>query len=298
METDVFISYSSKDKIVADAICHSLEERGISCWMAPRDVMPGETYAHQIVQAIKNCSLVVLVLSPNANHSEHVVNEIDSAFTARKPIVPFVIEETTVNDDLNYYLGRKHWLIAYPDYREKTESLVETILRLSHRDNQALNNGTECVPVKRESAIPEQNLPPTLSFSYQDKTLWFFLSPDKTFYIGNLQSRKKDLSWIAFNENKEVFAAALMAGAAGFAGVSLGLLLPVAAGLVFLRRFFHNGNKMAADSYLCQILSKATGYKFDLPSDEEKQAAIESARPYCVVIRVKDNPALMALAES
>ena len=36
---DVFISYSSKDKHVADAVCVALEQHGIRCWLAPRDIV-------------------------------------------------------------------------------------------------------------------------------------------------------------------------------------------------------------------------------------------------------------------
>ena len=34
MAHDVFISYSTKDKVIADAICANLENRGIRCWIA------------------------------------------------------------------------------------------------------------------------------------------------------------------------------------------------------------------------------------------------------------------------
>ncbi|MBP5493609.1 MAG: toll/interleukin-1 receptor domain-containing protein, partial [Lachnospiraceae bacterium] len=37
---DVFISYSSKNKNVADAIVAEFESSGIKCWYAPRDIMP------------------------------------------------------------------------------------------------------------------------------------------------------------------------------------------------------------------------------------------------------------------
>ena len=44
MKADVFISHSSKDKHVADAICAVLERRGLRCWIAPRDVTPGASW--------------------------------------------------------------------------------------------------------------------------------------------------------------------------------------------------------------------------------------------------------------
>ena len=40
MALDVFISYSSLDKATADAVCNQLESAGISCWIAPRDILP------------------------------------------------------------------------------------------------------------------------------------------------------------------------------------------------------------------------------------------------------------------
>ena len=53
MAHDVFISYSVKDKNVADAVCANLEAGGIRCWIAPRDVGTGGTWAEEIVQAIR-----------------------------------------------------------------------------------------------------------------------------------------------------------------------------------------------------------------------------------------------------
>ena len=35
----VFISYSSANKGIADATCHILEECGIPCWIAPRNII-------------------------------------------------------------------------------------------------------------------------------------------------------------------------------------------------------------------------------------------------------------------
>src|SRR5713101_8280389 len=48
MAHDVFISYSSKDKPVADAVCAGLEGRGIRCWAAPRDILPGSDWGAAI----------------------------------------------------------------------------------------------------------------------------------------------------------------------------------------------------------------------------------------------------------
>ena len=53
---DVFISHSSKDKKLADRICDELEERGISCRIAPRDITPGKEWAGEISASGLCCS--------------------------------------------------------------------------------------------------------------------------------------------------------------------------------------------------------------------------------------------------
>ena len=70
--SQVFISYASQDVAVADTIVATLERHGLRCWIAPRDVVPGESYAGAIVHAIDATKLIVLVLSEHANTSEFV----------------------------------------------------------------------------------------------------------------------------------------------------------------------------------------------------------------------------------
>ena len=41
MAHDVFLSHSVKDKAVAEAIVARLEAESVTCWIAPRDVVPG-----------------------------------------------------------------------------------------------------------------------------------------------------------------------------------------------------------------------------------------------------------------
>ncbi len=41
----VFISYSSRDKLVADKVCSGLEGSGFRCWIAPPDITPGKAAA-------------------------------------------------------------------------------------------------------------------------------------------------------------------------------------------------------------------------------------------------------------
>ena len=64
MAHDILISYSSKDKPTADAVCAVLESTGIRCWIAPRNVSAGQNHGESIVGAIKGARVMVLVFPP------------------------------------------------------------------------------------------------------------------------------------------------------------------------------------------------------------------------------------------
>ncbi|WP_255421378.1 MULTISPECIES: toll/interleukin-1 receptor domain-containing protein [Bacteroides] len=55
MKYDFFISYSSKDSGVVFEVCVMLEAVGVTCWIAPRNVFDGKSYAREIIEAMTNC---------------------------------------------------------------------------------------------------------------------------------------------------------------------------------------------------------------------------------------------------
>jgi hypothetical protein len=69
---DVFSSCASQDAAVANSIVESLEQQGLRCWLAPRDVKPGAQYADAIVGAINEAGAVVLLVSQSAVESSRV----------------------------------------------------------------------------------------------------------------------------------------------------------------------------------------------------------------------------------
>ena len=112
MAQEIFISHSSEDKATAGAVCGALEDAGLSCWIAPRDVRPGKFFPGEIKRAIERCRVMVLIFSAHSNGSSHVLREIDFATRAHAHIVNFRIEQVPVSDDLDYFLALPHWLDA------------------------------------------------------------------------------------------------------------------------------------------------------------------------------------------
>lgn len=136
MSFDVFISYSSKDKPVADATCAALEAAQVRCWIAPRDVLPGADWSAAIIDALDSCRAIVLIFSANANESPQIRNEIARAVHRGLPIIPVRIENIDPVKSLAYFMGAVHWLDALsPPLEQHLQRLVasvKTILKLTY----------------------------------------------------------------------------------------------------------------------------------------------------------------------
>ena len=131
MAHDVFISYSSKDKNIADAVCAKLEGEKIRCWIAPRDIPPGDSWAGTIVDAITDSKVFVLVFSDGANQSQQVIREVGEAVDNGIPIVPLRIEDVKPSKEMRYYIKSIHWLDAMtPPLQKHLQKLTHTVQAL------------------------------------------------------------------------------------------------------------------------------------------------------------------------
>jgi TolB-like protein len=110
----IFISYASQDAALANAVVGVLERAGLACWIAPRDVEPGALYAGEIVRAINESSLVVLVLSAQSVTSTHVGKELERASSKRRRIIALRTDAAVLPDAFEYFLSESHWIEVGP----------------------------------------------------------------------------------------------------------------------------------------------------------------------------------------
>ncbi|MDA8049107.1 MAG: toll/interleukin-1 receptor domain-containing protein [Rhodospirillales bacterium] len=129
MARDVFISYSSKDKPTADAACAKLEERGIRCWIAPRDILPGADWSSSIIDAINGARAMVLVFSANANASQQIKREVERVVHKGIPIIPLRIENVAPENSLEYFISTPHWLDAFSPPLEHHLAYLADVIR-------------------------------------------------------------------------------------------------------------------------------------------------------------------------
>lgn len=112
---DIFVSYSSKDKAVADALVHFLEGYKCRCWYAPRDIKPGSEYADSISDAIESARFCVFIVSADSAESMYCRKEINWALHNGRTVIPFRIEEIKLSGSLGLYLNDIHWIDAFPE---------------------------------------------------------------------------------------------------------------------------------------------------------------------------------------
>lgn len=142
--SDVFISHSSKDKAIADKVVAYLEERGVSCWIAPRNIVPGSDWAASISTAITSSKCFLLIYSRNSAESDQVPRELTLAEDEKSVfVIPYKIDDTPLKDSFKYYLSNSHWISA--DYSKNSfnlEALYNFIIGITGKTVQNITNNT------------------------------------------------------------------------------------------------------------------------------------------------------------
>ncbi|MBW6500290.1 MAG: TIR domain-containing protein [Bacteroidales bacterium] len=213
MAHDVFISYSSVDKTAADTVCSILEQNGISCWIAPRDITPGLDFAEAIIDGIKSSKLFILIYSSNSNNSKQVIREVDRAVHLGLPVINLRLEDIPLSKQLEYYLSSVHWLDAktppLEDHINKLSGVVKILLRKDGAREEDLEKAIRdgilqvgqdkksiaVLPFKNISNDPEQEY-------FSDGMMEEIL--DRLFKIGDLKVISRTSSMHYKNSDKSI----------------------------------------------------------------------------------------------
>ena len=105
---DVFVSHASQDAALAIRIVENLEQHGIKCWISPSDVT--RQCADEIVGAINEAKILVLVLSEFAVTSPHVGREIEQAASKRRRIIGLRTDAAPLTRSFEYFLSESQWI--------------------------------------------------------------------------------------------------------------------------------------------------------------------------------------------
>lgn len=125
MAVDVFISFSSADRDLAERIYDRLLKFGMSPWMSSRDIQPGMDYQGSIVDAIQQAKVVLLVFSSQANHSAEVVKELSLAST--KLVIPARIEDVLPEGAFRYQISNRQFYDLFEDFDRRLDGLCSHV---------------------------------------------------------------------------------------------------------------------------------------------------------------------------
>lgn len=163
IKNDGFVSFSSKDYEVVKKIVDTLNQRyGFKLWMCSKDLFGGEEYFAIIPHEIRDAKIFLFMYSQNSLASKEVKNEVMIAHRADKVIIPFLMDNSDLEDSgveyflvtLNYVDGTKPTLDGRID--DLSQSIYAALSKFSD---------TSHIHVKfREKLLPSKQVIPTKRF--------------------------------------------------------------------------------------------------------------------------------------
>jgi hypothetical protein len=116
----VFVSHVAEDAATGWELAGALEEAGYTTWFYERDRLPRPPYVIQILQAIAQSMVVLVLVSTAALGSWQVDRDIFQAFTTQEAMVPVLIGIT--HEEVRHrhrewvlMFGPATWLSLPPD---------------------------------------------------------------------------------------------------------------------------------------------------------------------------------------
>jgi hypothetical protein len=152
MARDVFISYKTEDREAAERLCAALERENISCWMAPRDIPPGQEWAASIVAGLQRSRSFVLLLSSHSTTARQIAREAELADKQNLPIITFRLEDVQPPNELLYFLGNLQWVDGFGGQFDSAATRLAGVIRNS--PNYPAPESTIGVPPRPAAPAP------------------------------------------------------------------------------------------------------------------------------------------------
>jgi hypothetical protein len=85
-----FISYSRADSDFVIKLAQDRRQAGVSVWLDQIDISPGERWDKSVQNALKNCSSLLVVYSPNSVASDNVMDEVYYVLGEKRKVIPIL----------------------------------------------------------------------------------------------------------------------------------------------------------------------------------------------------------------
>jgi hypothetical protein len=108
----IFISYAHADSEKVFAEIKRFNEAGYNVWY-DEGIAPGNEWTDEIADALADCAVFVVMITPTSASRENVMNEINFALDEKKPFIAIHLEETELKRGLKLQIGSKQAILKY-----------------------------------------------------------------------------------------------------------------------------------------------------------------------------------------
>ncbi len=132
--TQVFISYSETDKHFMWRIRQTLMREGFTVWTNKTDIQTGTGFQEEINKGIEQADNLLYLISPDSIQSKYCQAELECAFANNKHIIPFLIQETDL-EQLSPQL-RSLQVINFTDHEDEEQYCIDSnkLLKILSQD--------------------------------------------------------------------------------------------------------------------------------------------------------------------
>ena len=190
-EPYIFVSYAHADAARVFKEIARLNEAGFHVWY-DEGIAPGNEWTDEIADALANCAVFVVMLTPVSAPRENVQNEINFALDEKKPFLAGHLEEAVLRRGLKLQIGTKQAILKYSmSEDEYLYKMTEALARFGLKGGKT-GNGNIPPLQEPETPAPKQQEPAAKPSGYT-------LSPEARMRMErtmNAEVRDIDFEWI------------------------------------------------------------------------------------------------------
>jgi len=213
---DIFISHSTKDKDFAFQITKKLEDNGLKVWIAPRNIQSGHIYAYDIVEAITDTRLFLILVSENSLVSDDVERELLLAAEEKKQIIPAYLDnsyemKTFNKPSFRYYLvGIQRLVIDMKNSQDSLNKITHMIFTELQNEvkkefrNEPRNSeyNSEYASMVKESIADGYGVKESKSIAKNN--YWIFQGDQADTYTMYRLKNNRCIDWIVLNHKNDI----------------------------------------------------------------------------------------------
>ena len=131
MDSPVVISYSPRDADAAMAVCSELESRNVRCWIAPRDVAPGDDGRDAIVSAMRHAKVMVLIFTRSSAGSREMTDALAAASQHELAISPLCVDDVALTGAPASASATYPWITLFRNSASAIDRLASRIAAIA-----------------------------------------------------------------------------------------------------------------------------------------------------------------------